>query len=48
MARRLAFSLVGGDHDVLSADAHGLSMTACNMLYRVRLKAPGIRPGPTL
>lgn len=29
------------------ADAHGLYMSACNMLYRVRLKAPGIRPGPT-
>lgn len=29
------------------ADAQGLYISACNMLYRVRLKAPGIRPGPT-
>lgn len=29
------------------ADARGLYITACNMLYRVRLRAPGIQPGPT-
>ena len=29
------------------ADAKGLYITACNMLFRVRLNAPGIRPGPT-
>jgi gluconolactonase len=27
-------------------DARGLYITACNLLFRVRLKAPGIRPGP--
>ena len=27
------------------ADARGLYITACNLLYRVRLNAPGIRPG---
>jgi gluconolactonase len=27
------------------ADAQGLYITACNLLYRVRLKAPGVRPG---
>lgn len=26
------------------ADAQGLYITACNLLYRVRLKTPGIRP----
>jgi gluconolactonase len=29
------------------ADAKGLYITACNMLFRVRLSTPGIRPGPT-
>ena len=29
------------------ADAKGLYITACNLLFRVRLNAPGIRPGPT-
>ena len=29
------------------ADARGLYITACNMLFRVRLNTPGIRPGPT-
>ncbi len=29
------------------ADAQGLYITACNMLYRVRLRAPGIQPDPT-
>jgi len=29
------------------ADARGLYITACNMLFRVRLNVPGIRPGPT-
>jgi gluconolactonase len=28
------------------ADAQGLYITACNLLYRIRLKTPGIRPGP--
>jgi gluconolactonase len=28
------------------ADAQGLYITACNMLYRVRVRAPGIQPGP--
>ena len=28
-------------------DAKGLYITACNLLFRVRLNAPGIRPGPT-
>jgi hypothetical protein len=28
-------------------DAKGLSITACNLLFRVRLNMPGIRPGPT-
>ena len=28
-------------------DARGLYITACNLLFRVRLNAPGIRPGPT-
>jgi gluconolactonase len=27
-------------------DAQGLYITACNLLYRVRLKTPGVRPGP--
>lgn len=29
------------------ADAQGLYITACNLLYRIRLKTPGVRPGPT-
>ncbi len=29
------------------ADARGLYITACNLLFRVRLNTPGIRPGPT-
>jgi hypothetical protein len=29
-----------------NADTQGLYITAYNMLYRVRLKTPGIRPGP--
>lgn len=28
-------------------DAKGLYITACNLLFRVRLNTPGIRPGPT-
>jgi sugar lactone lactonase YvrE len=29
------------------ADAKGLHITACNLLFRVRLNTPGIRPGPS-
>lgn len=29
------------------ADAKGLYISACNLLYRIRLNAVGIRPGPT-
>ena len=29
------------------ADARGLYITACNLLFRVRLNTPGVRPGPT-
>jgi gluconolactonase len=29
------------------ADAKGLYITACNLLFRVRLNTPGVRPGPT-
>ena len=28
------------------ADGRGLYITACNLLFRVRLNAPGVRPGP--
>jgi gluconolactonase len=28
-------------------DAKGLYITACNLLFRIRLNTPGVRPGPT-
>jgi sugar lactone lactonase YvrE len=28
-------------------DAKGLYITACNVLFRIRLNTPGVRPGPT-